>query len=72
MGNWNTLEGKNVLELRSGGGGGLGYIEKYLNPSRCIGVDEVAEHVQLGKEAYGLNPTMKFYLAVRINSLTPL
>jgi len=72
MGNWNTLEGKNVLELRSGGGGGLGYIESYLNPNQCIGVDEAPDQIQFSKETYGQNPKMKFYLADKVDEFSNL
>jgi len=72
MGNWNTLEGKNVLELRSGGGGGLAYLESYLNPAQCIGVDEAADGIQYSREHYGQNPKMKFYAADKLDEVSNL
>ena len=55
FGNWNTLEGKNVLEVGSGGAGGLNYIARYLNPDKCIGVDDCPQQVKFSKRSFGEN-----------------
>ena len=40
-----NIEGKDVLEVGSGRGGGSAYIAKYLNPSSMRGVDIAANNV---------------------------
>lgn len=72
MGNWNTLEGKNVLEVRCGGGGGLNYLTKYLNPNKAIGVDISSNQMEYCNNTYGTNPKMQFIPVVRISILINL
>jgi len=64
LGNWNTLEGKNVLELRSGGGGGINYVAQKLNPDNCIGVDISSTQSKFCQKAYSKIPKLSFYTAV--------
>lgn len=65
MGNWNTLEGKRILEIRTGGGGGLNYLAQALNPDKAIGVDISSTQTDFCKKSFCENPKMKFYTAVR-------
>jgi len=60
LGNWNTLEGKNVLEIRSGGGGGLNYLTKYLNPNKCIGIETSTTQTGACEENMG-ESKLRFY-----------
>jgi len=65
MGNWNTLEGKNILEIRTGGGGGLNYLAQALNPDKAIGVDISSFQTDFCKKSFCENPKMKFYTTVK-------
>ena len=49
------LNGKRVLEVGSGRGGGLSYINSTLNPSVCVGVDYSQNQVDFCKRIYGEN-----------------
>jgi len=64
MGNWNTLEGKNVIEFRCGGGGGLCFLEETLKPNKCIGIETSSTQVDFCKKAFIENSRLKFYTAV--------
>jgi len=39
MGTFENLIDMTLMEVSSGRGGGLDYISRYLNPTKCIGVD---------------------------------
>lgn len=47
------LNGKDVLEVGSGRGGGAAYLKKYLHPSTVIGVDIAVNAVTLSRKYYG-------------------
>jgi len=70
MGNWNTLEGKNLLEVRTGGGGGLNYLTENLNPNKAIGVDASSTQIAFCKKSHGENPKMKFYTADALETVS--
>lgn len=46
------LDGREVLEVGSGRGGGADYIKRYLNPARMVGVDFSPKAVNLCKQYY--------------------
>jgi len=64
LGNWPNLEGKNVIELRCGGGGGIDYLTRYLKPNLCIGVDESSTQTEAAREGFKDNTKLRFYTAV--------
>jgi len=64
FGNWPNLEGKNVLELRCGGGGGIDYLTRYLNANLCIGVDESSTQTQAARDGFKDNTKLRFYTAI--------
>jgi len=72
LGNWNTLEGKNVLELRSGGGGGINYVAQKLNPDKCMGVDISSTQSNFCKKAYSKIPKLSFYTADTLDSASQI
>jgi SAM-dependent methyltransferase len=60
MGLWNDLQGKTLVEVSSGRGGGLDYISRYLNPKKCIGVDLSNVQIDYCKKIYGHNSKLQF------------
>jgi len=64
FGNWPNLENKNVLELKSGGGGGIDYISRYLKPNVCIGVEQDPSQTEAAREAFKENTKLRFYTAI--------
>jgi len=60
MGTWTNLEGKTLVEVSSGRGGGLDYISRYLNPKKCIGVDLSQVQVDYCNDIYGKNKKLLF------------
>ncbi|CAD8214822.1 unnamed protein product [Paramecium octaurelia] len=54
------LQGKRVLEVGSGRGGGLYYIHSALKPESCVGVDYSQNQVDFCKTTYGLNQKLNF------------
>jgi len=60
MGTWSDLEGKTLVEVSSGRGGGLDYISRYLNPKKCIGVDLSQVQVDYCNKIYGKNKKLSF------------
>jgi len=60
MGIWNNLEGKTLMEVSSGRGGGLDYLSRYLNPKKCIGVDISEVQVDYCKKIYQHNQKLDF------------
>jgi len=60
MGTWTNLEGKTLVEVSSGRGGGLDYISRYLNPKKCIGVDLSHVQVDYCNDIYGKNKKLSF------------
>jgi len=62
MGTFNNLEGKTLMEVSSGRGGGLDYIARYLNPKKCIGVDISEVQTAYCKKIYQHNPKIDFVL----------
>ena len=69
MGNWETLEGKNLLEFRCGGGGGINFLSESLKPNKCIGIETSSTQVEFCKKAFIENPRLKFYTAVILHSI---
>ncbi|NOZ45524.1 MAG: class I SAM-dependent methyltransferase [Chlorobi bacterium] len=53
--NVKNLKGLNVLEVGCGRGGGVYYINKYLNPASIVGVDISKEAIQFCNNNYVLN-----------------
>jgi len=60
MESWEDLEGKTILEVSSGRGGGLDYISRYLKAERCIGVDISPVQIEYCKKIYQDNPKLAF------------
>lgn len=60
METWENLEGKTVLEVSSGRGGGLDYISRYLKAEKCIGVDISPVQIEYCKKIYQNNPKLVF------------
>jgi SAM-dependent methyltransferase len=60
MGIFNNLEGKTLMEVSSGRGGGLDYLTRYLNPKKCIGVDISEVQVGYCKKIYQDNSKLDF------------
>jgi len=54
-----NLQGKQVLEVGSGRGGGAAYVARYLEPDRLIGVDFSENNIQLSRKIYQL-PNLSF------------
>jgi len=70
MGNWNTLEGKNILEIRTGGGGGLNFVAQTLNPEKAIGVDISSTQTNFCRKSFCEDPKMKFYTADTLDKVS--
>jgi len=60
MGTWKNLEGKTLVEVSSGRGGGLDYISRYLNADKCIGVDISQVQIDYCRKIYGSNKKLMF------------
>jgi SAM-dependent methyltransferase len=60
MESWEDLEGKTILEVSSGRGGGLDYISRYLKAERCIGVDISPVQIEYCKKIYKDNTKLAF------------
>lgn len=60
MGTWKNLEGKTLVEVSSGRGGGLDYITRCLNADKCIGVDISQVQIDYCKKIYGKNSRLMF------------
>lgn len=55
-----AVEGKELLEVSSGRGGGASYIGRYLNPRRYVGLDISDENVEACDRVYGHLPNVEF------------
>lgn len=64
MGEFQTLEGKTIVEVSSGRGGGLDYLSRYLNPKKCIGIDLSDAQVKFCNKNYSHNNKLVFYQVV--------
>lgn len=53
------LQGKQVLEVGSGRGGGAAYVARYLNPDRIIGLDFADNNIRFARQTYPL-PNLSF------------
>jgi len=60
MGIYKDLEGKTLMEVSSGRGGGLDYISRYLNPKKAIGVDISQVQVDYCRKIYQNNKNLFF------------
>jgi SAM-dependent methyltransferase len=60
MGTFKNLDGKTLVEVSSGRGGGLDYISRCLNPDKCIGVDISQVQIDYCKKIYEKNPKLFF------------
>jgi SAM-dependent methyltransferase len=60
MGIFKNLEGKTLLEVSSGRGGGLDYVSRYLSPQKCIGVDISDVQIKYCKNLYAQNQKLVF------------
>jgi len=60
MNTWSDLDGKTLVEVSSGRGGGLDYISRYLNPKKAIGVDLSEVQIDYCKKIYGKNEKLMF------------
>jgi cyclopropane fatty-acyl-phospholipid synthase-like methyltransferase len=56
-----SFEGKSIVEVGCGRGGGLNYISTYLNAAKCIGVDFSETQINFCKKTYSNNPKIQFY-----------
>lgn len=54
-----NVEGKKVLEVGSGRGGGAAYIARYLKPEKMIGVDFSANNIKVASKIHQL-PNLSF------------
>jgi ubiquinone/menaquinone biosynthesis C-methylase UbiE len=60
MGMLKNLEGKTLLEVSSGRGGGLDFVSRYLSPKKCIGVDISDVQVKYCRNLYANNSKLVF------------
>lgn len=54
------LEGKDVLEVGSGRGGGAAYISRYLKPRQMVGVDRTASSVEFARRHFAAQKNLRF------------
>jgi ubiquinone/menaquinone biosynthesis C-methylase UbiE len=57
------LEGKDVLEVGCGRGGGASYIARYLHPRKMMGVDIVASAIRFDRKHYAAQKNLQFFEA---------
>lgn len=55
-----SVEGKELLEVSSGRGGGASYVARYLNPRRYVGLDISDKNVQACERVYSALPNLEF------------
>jgi SAM-dependent methyltransferase len=55
-----SLEGKDVLEVGSGRGGGAAYISRYLKPRQMVGVDRTASSVGFARRHFAAQKNLRF------------
>ena len=60
------IEGKDIVEVGSGRGGGLAYITKRFNPSTALGIDLNSTAVKFGNRHYN-QQGLSFYVVIQIN-----
>lgn len=53
------LQGKQVVEVGSGRGGGAAYVARYLKPEKIVGIDFSDNNIQLAHQTYQL-PNLSF------------
>jgi ubiquinone/menaquinone biosynthesis C-methylase UbiE len=53
------LQGKQVLEVGSGRGGGAAYVARYLKPDRIVGLDFADNNIRFARQTYPL-PNLSF------------
>jgi ubiquinone/menaquinone biosynthesis C-methylase UbiE len=54
------IEGKDVLEVGSGRGGGAAYISRYLKPRQMVGVDRTASSVDFARRHFAAEKNLRF------------
>jgi len=60
MGTYKDLQGKTLVEVSSGRGGGLDYISRCLDADKCIGVDISQVQIDYCRKIYGHNKKLFF------------
>jgi len=58
-----SLEGKQVLEVGCGRGGGASYIARHLHPQRMVGVDRNASAIRFAQKHFADQKNLQFMLA---------
>jgi len=71
MGTYKDLQGKTLVEVSSGRGGGLDYISRCLNADKCIGVDISQVQIDYCRKIYGTNKKL-FFVNVKSKFLKTL
>ena len=71
MGTFKDLQGKTLVEVSSGRGGGLDYITRCLNVDKCIGVDISQVQIDYCRKIYGSNKKL-FFVNVKYSTLSTL
>ena len=55
-----SLEGKDVLEVGCGRGGGASYIARYLHPRKMVGADIVVSAIRFDEKHYAAQKNLRF------------
>jgi len=58
-----SLEGKDVLEVGCGRGGGASYIARYLHPRKMVGADRNASAIRFDQKHYAAQKNLRFVMA---------
>lgn len=58
-----SLEGKQVLEVGCGRGGGASYIARHLHPRRMVGVDIIPSAIRFAHKHYATQKNLEFQVA---------
>ena len=58
-----SIEGKDVLEVGCGRGGGASYIARYLHPRKMVGVDRNSSAIRFDQRHYAAQKNLEFIVA---------
>lgn len=58
-----ALEGKDVLEVGCGRGGGASYIARYLHPRKMVGADIIPSAIRFDQKHYAAQKNLRFFVA---------